>query len=85
MLLVFGVLIKLPAFLHPHIPVASASDGILYEWLLRFLAPWGRNTPMLYPVLAFSFLFLQAVMLTALLNQQRMMSRANYFPGWPIC
>ena len=80
-LLVFGVLIKLPVFLYPHVPQSRPSDGILFEWILRFLAPWGKNAPLLYPVLAFSFIFLQTVLLTGIINNQRMMSRANYFPG----
>lgn len=80
-LLVFGVLIKLPLFLHPHVPVAQGSDGQLYKWILQALADTGSRNPVLYPVLAYGFIFLQAVMLTVFINNQRMMSRANYFPG----
>lgn len=81
LLLVFGVLIKLPAFTHPHVPVEKPADGILFRALLNFLAPTGNTFPVLYPILAFLFLFLQAVMLTRFLNNQRMMNRPNYLPG----
>ncbi len=81
LLLLFGVLIKLPAFTNPHVPVEKPADGILFRALLEFLGPTGRNFPALYPLLAFLFLFLQAVMLTRFLNNQRMMNRPNYLPG----
>lgn len=81
LLLVFGVLLKLPVFLHPHIPVAKEADGILYKAILDFLAPYGKTSPVIYPVLAFTLIFLQAVLLTGFINSQRMMSRPNYFPG----
>lgn len=80
-LLVFGVLIKLPVFLHPHIPVNKETDGVLYKALLAFLEPYGKGSAVIYPVLAFTLIFLQAVLLTGFINSQRMMSRPNYFPG----
>lgn len=81
LLLVFGVLIKLPVFLHPHIPVEKVTDGVLFKALLNLLEPYGKSNPVIYPVLAFGLLFLQAVMLTLFINSQRMMSKPNYFPG----
>jgi len=80
-LLVFGVLIKLPMFMHPHIPDARPGDGILFTVILDFLQPYGKTNPVTYPVLAFAALFLQATMLTGFINSQRMMNRPNYFPG----
>jgi hypothetical protein len=81
LLLVFGVLIKLPVFLHPHIPVGRSSDSVLFKWIIQLAEPTGRSFPMLYPVLAFSLLFLQAIMLTRFINSQRMMNKPTYFPG----
>lgn len=81
LLLVFGVLIKLPMFLHPHVPAGRVSDGILFKWILEFLEPTGRTTPALYPVLAFGLLFIQAIILTRFINTQRMMSKPTFFPG----
>ncbi len=77
-LLVFGVLIKLPAFFHPHIPDYSKTDGVLYTELLKLLKPvhtW------VYPLLAYLLIFLQAVILTRFVNNQRMMAKPNWFPG----
>ncbi len=81
LLLVFGVLIKLPMFLHPHTPVVRSGDGVLFKVILKLLEPTGKLNPSLYPILAFGLLFLQAIMLTRFINTQRMMSRPTFFPG----
>ena len=81
LLLLFGVLIKLPMFLHPHAMVSRKEDGVLYKVILDFLAPIGKSSPSVYPVLAFILLLMQAIILTRFQNNQRMMSRPSYFPG----
>lgn len=81
LLLVFGVLIKLPMFLHPHISVSKPEDGIFFKAILKFAGPPGKSWPVLYPVLSFSLLFLQAIILTRFINIQRMVSRPTFFPG----
>lgn len=80
-LLVTGILLKLPMFLHPHTTVAAANDGVLFRTILRFLAPTAEKMPMLHPLLSFGLLFLQAVVLNRFINNQRMMNRPNFFPG----
>jgi hypothetical protein len=80
-LLVFGVLIKLPMFVHPHIPEPRPADGTLFLWILKGLKPTGQSSPIIYPLLTFGLLFLQAVVLTRFVNNQRMVSRPNYLPG----
>ncbi|HMU47033.1 MAG TPA: hypothetical protein PKC72_11735 [Chitinophagaceae bacterium] len=81
LLLVFGLLIKLPLFINPHVPIISNTESILYKGILNFLEPTGKDNPVLYSFLSFGLLFLQAVMLTRFINNQRMMSRLNYYPG----
>ena len=81
LLLVTGILIKLPMFTHPHLVAGKPGDGIFYAYIIKFLAPTGAANPVLYPLLAFSLLFLQALMLTRFINSQRMMNRPTYFPG----
>ena len=81
LLLVFGVLIKLPLFLHPHNIEGRDSDSLLYTVILDFLEPTGKSFPALYACLSTGLLTLQAIVLTRFMNTQRMMNRSNYFPG----
>ncbi len=78
---VFGVLLKLPMFAHPHVPVSAPQDGVLYRSLIDFLAPFGKSSPFIYPLLAFVLLFLQAVFFTRLMINNKMMLKPNYLPG----
>ena len=77
-LLIFGLLIKLPLFLAPKNIVATATDGPLYHWLLSVLTP---ENAFACSMLALGFLFTQALLITYLANEYRMMSRQNYLPG----
>jgi hypothetical protein len=81
MLLVFGVLIKLPMFQHPHVVSSRPEDGILYKAILQFINTSASANPVIYPLLTFGLLFFQALLLTRFINGQRMMNRLTYFPG----
>jgi hypothetical protein len=81
LLLVFGVLIKLPLFLHPQAIVSHEGDGELYKAILNFLQPTGQKFPALYPLLSTGLLMLQAITLSRFMNTQKMMAKPTYFPG----
>jgi len=81
LLLLFGVGMKLPMFLQPHVVLPDATQGSLFRALLELLQPPGARIPIIYPTLAFLLLFIQALMLTRFVNTQRMLSRSTYFPG----
>jgi hypothetical protein len=81
LLLVFGILIKLPMFLHPHAVTAKPGDGLLFRKLLEFISPDGNTVKLIYPLLAFALLFFQAIQLTRFMNSQRMMNKSTYLPG----
>lgn len=81
LLLVFGILIKLPVFRHPYIPVDRPEDGLLFSAILKFIRPAAASFPSIYPLLAFFLLFVQAIVLTRFLNTQRMMTHPNYLAG----
>ena len=80
-LLIFGLLIKLPMFLHPHVTSIQPKDGILFHTILRFLEPTGKTTPVLYSVISFALLFTQGISLTRIINDYRMINKYNYLPG----
>ena len=80
-LLLFGILIKLPMFRHPFVPVSESSNGPLFIMLLNWLQPFGKSLPALYPGIAFSLLFIQSVWLTQFINNRRLISFSTYLPG----
>jgi Family of unknown function (DUF6427) len=81
LLFIFGVLIKLTMFLHPHVPDIQSKDGILFQAILRFLKPTGQKIPVIYPALAYAFLYLQALSLNRLINEHRMTIKPGFLPG----
>jgi hypothetical protein len=81
LLLLFAVLIKLPMFVHPHVVMPREEDSLLYRAILDFIGPTGRSSPIIYPLLAFSLLFVQAAIFNRFMNTQRMMNRPGYLAG----
>jgi hypothetical protein len=81
LLLVVGILIKIPMFLKPHGAMVRPEDGILFEGIISFFSSIATSTPLFYPLLTFVLLFTQAIMLTRFVNAQRMMSKPTYLPG----
>lgn len=78
LLLVYGLLLKLPMFLHPVIPVPQQTDGFLFKALLEQLSGIGHSLPAIYPVIAFILLYMQAVTFNKLASDQRLMQKSNY-------
>lgn len=78
LLLVYGLLLKLPYLLHPHIPVAEPSDGLLFAVLIEFLNKAATVFPVIYPLLAFLLLFTQSLTLNRLMNEQKLMYTSHY-------
>jgi len=81
LLLLYGLLLKLPMFLHTKVPQQQQIDGFLYRELLNWLQPIGKGFPVIYPAIAFVLLFSQAVYFNQLVNDQRIMQRPNYLTG----
>ena len=81
LLLVYGVLLKLPMFLQPKIPKEQLIDGFLYKALLKWLQPIAGGLPVIYAVIAFILLYTQAVSFNKLVNDLRLMQKPNYLIG----
>ncbi|MEP7255018.1 MAG: DUF6427 family protein [Ferruginibacter sp.] len=81
LLLLYGVLLKLPIFLHPRVPQPQQIDGFLYKALLNWLEPIGKSLPGIYPFIAFSLLYTQAIYFNKVVNDQRIMQRPHYLTG----
>ncbi len=81
LLLLYGVLLKLPIFLHPEVPKPQQIDGVLYKTIINWLQPVFAGIPFIYSVMAFLLLYTQAVAFNKLANDQRIMQRPHYLTG----
>lgn len=81
LLLLYAFLLKLPIFIHPHVPKAYETDGFLYRSLLQFLEPAGKNMPVIYSFISLVLLYIHAISLNKLVNSQRLMQKLNYLAG----
>ena len=80
-LLIFGLLLKMPLFIYPKQIVATQNDEDLYHWLIRFLTSLHASNGMACSILAFLLLYIQALMINYLVNEFRMMAKQNYLPA----
>ncbi len=80
-LLLYGLLLKLPLFLYPVIPPVQSSDAIIYRAFVAWSQTVFVGAPIFYSVLAFIFLYIQAVSFNTVVNSQRMLQRPNYLTG----
>jgi hypothetical protein len=80
-LLVFGVLIKLPMFMSIHVPSLTKEEGVFYKGIINLLKPAANSNPLIFPMLAFGLLFLQSLLLNQFINNQRMTNRPTWFPA----
>ena len=81
LLLVFAVLVKIPLFTAPRLPVSSTRDGELYVQLLSWMQASGVATPLFFSLLSFVVLFAQALLLNFFFSQQKMLNQSTDLPG----
>ena len=81
LLLVYGLLLKLPMFLHPTIPTPQQTDGFLFKILLSQLSIVGSTMPIIYPIISFLLIYTQAATFNKFANDQRLMQKPNYLTG----
>lgn len=81
LLLIYGLLLKLPLFLHPSIPVVQQTDGFLFRTLLEKLSVINNSMPSVYPIISFLLLFTQAIAFNKLANDHRLLQKPNYLTG----
>ena len=81
LLLLYGILLKLPMFLQPAVPHPQQIDGFLYKALLKWLESFGNSIPVIYPLITYALLYTQAVAFNRQVNEQRLMQQPNYLTG----
>jgi hypothetical protein len=80
-LFVYGLLLKYSSFTDPSVPIAQSTDGFLYHTLLWYLKGVGANAPVIYSIIAYILVFTQAITLSNLISNQRLMTKPNYLPA----
>lgn len=79
-LFIFGLLIKLPLFLYPRPVLATENDGKLYQYFIAHLSI-GTGQPLVASLLAFGFLYIQALMVNYLVNEYRLTAKQSFLPA----
>jgi hypothetical protein len=77
----YGLVLRFASFVDPHIPVAQQTDGFLYHGLLNILSGIGQATTVVYPILAYLLVFIQAMTLNNLINNHRLLPKASFLPA----
>lgn len=80
-LLLYGLIIKFPMFLHPVSPEYNQGDNYLYKLVLEFLDPVTRHVPIVFSILAFLLIFVQATLLNRIVNSLKLFPRPHYLTG----
>ncbi|MFN2456874.1 MAG: hypothetical protein ABR502_01620 [Chitinophagaceae bacterium] len=78
LLLIFGLLIKLPLFLFPRPLQFTVDDGILYKYLFQSFT---TGNPFFCSITAFLLLYMQALVATFITNENRLMTKQTFLPG----
>ena len=81
LLFVYGLLLKLPIFLRPVVPHTQQTDGFLYRGVLGWLDIFGKNLPIIYPLITYLLIYTQAITFNKLVNDLRLMQKPNYLTG----
>jgi hypothetical protein len=81
LLLIYALILKFPIFLHPAVPVQSPTDSYLYSRILRFLLSFSGPSGMVFSILAFIILFIQASLFNRIVNHHKLFPKPNFLPG----
>lgn len=81
LLFVYGFLLKFHYFLSPKTPTAQSTDNFLFVRFLNALSSFGNNYPVIYPVITYILLYIQAISFNRAVNDQRLLQKANYLPA----
>jgi hypothetical protein len=80
-LLIYGLVLKFPLFLHPVIPALHPEDNYLYRLILNALDSLFHHTPILYSVLTFLLIISQATLFNRIFNHHKVLPKPTYLPG----
>ncbi|WP_295121898.1 hypothetical protein [uncultured Chitinophaga sp.] len=80
-LLVYTIVIKFYYILHPQTYMADGSEGLLYRLFVGWLDGLVGKSPGFFTMVAIVLLFLQALLLSRIINYHRLFAKPNYLPA----
>lgn len=81
LLLIYALVLKFPVFLHPRVPVPSPTDSYLYSRVLGFLLTVSGGAGVVFSLLSFFLLFIQASLFNRIANHHKLFPKPNFLPG----
>jgi len=81
LLIILGVLLRLPSFFQAHGHVSKTGDGVLYTEGIALLQQWGLGSPLVFAIIAFILNLAIAFRLNQFIHTNRLMTRPNFLPG----
>lgn len=75
------MVLKFPIFLHPKLPEPQPTDSYLYSRILHFLLTVAGSSGMLFSILTFFLLLIQASLFNRIVNHHKLFPKANFLPG----
>jgi hypothetical protein len=81
LLLIYALILKFPIFLNPSVPVPSATDSYVYSRVLQFLLTLAGGGGILFSILSFIILFIQASLFNRIANHHKLFPKPNFLAG----
>ncbi|QEH39657.1 hypothetical protein [Chitinophaga sp. XS-30] len=81
LLFIYTLLIKFYYLLHPSSFQADGSEGLVYNLLTTWLEGLVGKSPLFFTTIALLMQFLQALLLTRIINNHRLFPKDNYLPA----
>ncbi len=81
LLLLYGFVLKLPIFLNPPVPLQQSADGPLYSSFIIWMKGVFAGFPMIFSIISFIFLYMQAIVFNKAVNDQRLFQKPTYIVG----
>jgi hypothetical protein len=80
-LLIFTLVVKMQALLHPQVPL-SLPDNFVYNAILHLLSPVFGANAFAYTLLAVALIFIQALYINRITIKHKLFNRPSYVPAY---
>ncbi|RAJ04225.1 hypothetical protein LX64_03104 [Chitinophaga skermanii] len=81
LLLIYTIVLKFNYLIHPQAYVSEKSEGLFYDMFVQFLDGVANKNAFFYTFFAVALIFVQALLLTRIINNQRLFSKPTYLPA----